>query len=60
MKNALDGSISSNNDNPFIINGKRKMIVNMNKIIPRSLSEEKARSKIKSHQNQFNELKENK
>ena len=60
MKNALDESLISNNDNPFVINDKRKMIVNMNKIIPRSLSEEKARSKIKSHHNHTNELKENK
>ena len=60
MKNVLDESLLTNNDNPFLINNKRKMIANMNKIIPRSLSEEKARSKIRSHQNHISDFKENK
>ena len=43
MKQALDKFIPNNIDNPFLINGNKKMIMNLKKIIPRSLSEEKTR-----------------
>lgn len=60
MKNVLEESLTKNSDNPFLIKGKRKMIVNLNKIIPRSLSEEKARAKYKVTGGQMLDIKDKK
>jgi hypothetical protein len=60
MKNACDEPPIKQFDNPFILKGNKKMIVNLHKIIPRSLSEEKARARHKAPYNQLLTFKENK
>lgn len=60
IKNVCDESSIKQFDNPFILKGNKKMIVNLNKIIPRSLSEEKARARHKAQYNQLLTFKENK
>ena len=53
-QNLASNKFNYHNDNPFILKGKRKLKANLNKIIPRSFSEERTNpSQNKCHFNQL-------